>query len=75
MGTAEDLPIGLQTMPNDPAAAMLAARRKRMNGALETVKRVPPAGHDHVKALVIFIATHFTLCHMKLLKKIIPLLR
>jgi hypothetical protein len=38
VGTAEHAAVGLHAMPDDPAAAVLAAGRQGMNGAFEAVE-------------------------------------
>src|SRR5437868_2711290 len=52
-------------MPDDSTTTMLAPRRKRMNRALEAIKRMAPPAHHHFKCLVIFVSTDFAACHVK----------
>jgi hypothetical protein len=63
MNAAIDLPIGFHTVPNDPAAAVWADRRQRVDRALEAIERVMLAGYDHFKRLVIFIFANFACSH------------
>jgi hypothetical protein len=44
MNAAIDLPIGFHTVPDDPAAAVWADRRQRVDCALEAIERVMLAG-------------------------------
>jgi pectin methylesterase-like acyl-CoA thioesterase len=56
---AENLSISFNAVPDNPAIAMRANRRQRMDGALETVESVLPAA-DHFKRLVIFVVANLT---------------
>ena len=69
MGTAEDLAFSFNARPDGLAAAMRAARDKRLNGALETVEGVALALHRHFKALVVIISADFTFSQCPLKKK------
>ncbi len=64
MDAAEDLTALLHAVPNNPAVAVRANRRERMNRALETVEGVMLAGNDHFKRLVIFIFANFAFSHI-----------
>jgi hypothetical protein len=63
MGAAVKGSIGLDTMPNNPAAAMLASRGKSGNGAFKAVEHMRPTSHEHLKGLIVLVTAHFTLCH------------
>ena len=65
MSAAENLPILLNAMPHDPALAMGAHRRQRMNRALERVKRVLGPIRCHGKRLVVIVPTNFADRHDK----------
>ena len=53
----------LQSVPDDADAAMIAGRRERMNGTLETIERMRLAIHCDLKGLVIVVAARFTCSH------------
>jgi hypothetical protein len=63
MNAAIDLPIGFHTMPNDPAVAVWADRRQRMDRAFEAIECVMLSGYDHFKRLVVFIFANFACSH------------
>ena len=63
MNAAIDLPIGFHTVPDDPAVAVRAHRRQRVDGAFETIECVMFSGYDHFKRLVIFILANFACSH------------
>jgi len=56
---AEDFSVSFNAVPDDPAVAMRANRRQRVDRALEAVERVVFSANDHFKRLVIFIFTNF----------------
>jgi hypothetical protein len=66
MDTAEDLARLLHAVSDDPAVAVRANRRQRMDRALEAVEGVVLAGNDHFKRLVIFILANFAFSHISL---------
>jgi hypothetical protein len=66
MDTAEDLARLLHAVSDDPAVAVRANRRERVDRALEAVKGVVLAGNDHFKRLVIFILANFAFSHIGL---------
>jgi hypothetical protein len=55
MGAAEELPVGFAAMPDDPAPAMRARGRERVNRALETVERIRPTSEPKLEGLVVFV--------------------
>jgi hypothetical protein len=63
MDATENLCVRFDTVADNPAVAMRADRRQRVDGALEAVKSVTlPSNHD-IKRLVIFVLTNFTYRH------------
>jgi hypothetical protein len=63
MNAAIDLPIGFHTVPHDPAVAVRADRRQRVDRAFEAIECVMLSGYDHFKRLVIFILANFACSH------------
>jgi hypothetical protein len=63
MNAAIDLPIGFHTVPNDPAVAVWADGRQRVDRAFEAIECVMLSGYDHFKRLVIFIFANFACSH------------
>ena len=63
MDAAEDFASLLHAVPNDPAVAVRANRRERMDRALETVEGVMLPGHNHFERLVILIFANFACSH------------
>jgi hypothetical protein len=53
---AENLSVSFNAVPDNPAIAMRASRRQRVDGALETVEGVVLPAHDHFKRLVILLS-------------------
>ena len=51
-------------MSDDPAMAMCAFRRQRMNRAFETVESVRPSRPDDLKGLVVIVPAYVTLRHV-----------
>lgn len=51
-------------VPDDLAAAVFAARRHRMDRALEAVERATFPSFNDLKCLVVFVATDITLGHL-----------
>jgi sigma54-dependent transcription regulator len=60
---AENLSISFNAVPDNPAIAMRANWRQRVDGALETVEGVTLTGDDHFKRLVIFVFANLTCSH------------
>ena len=65
MDAAEDFASLLNAVTDDPALAVRANRRQRVDRALEAIEGVVLAGNNHLKGLVIFIFTNFTCSHTK----------
>ena len=63
MDATENFSPLLHAVPDDPAVAVRANWRKRMDRALEAVKGMVRAGHDYLKRLVVFIFANFTCSH------------
>jgi hypothetical protein len=63
MDAAEDLSVGLNTVPDNPAIAMRANRRQRVDCALEAVESVVFPVNHNFKRLVIFVLANFTRTH------------
>jgi hypothetical protein len=63
MDAAEDFSALLHAVPDNPAVAVWANWRERMNRALETVESVVLSGHNHFECLVILIFTNFACSH------------
>lgn len=63
MHAAEDLSIGFHAMADDPAVAVRANRRERVDCALEAIEGVMLAGDDYFKRLVIVIFANFACSH------------
>ena len=63
MNAAIDLSIGFHTMPHDPAIAVRAHRRQRVDRALETIEYVVLSGYDHFERFVILILANFAYSH------------
>src|SRR5438128_4240416 len=56
---AEHPAVRLDTVPDDPALAVLADGRERMDSALETVEHVRLRALDDRERLVVFVAADF----------------
>jgi hypothetical protein len=63
MDAAKDLSIRFHAVADDPAVAVRANRRKRVDRALEAIEGVMLAGDDYFKRLVIFIFANFACSH------------
>ena len=63
MDAAKDLSIGFHAVADDPAVAVRANRRQRVDCALEAIEGVVLAGDDYFKRLVIFIFANFACSH------------
>jgi hypothetical protein len=63
--TAENVTVGFNAVADHATVTMAALRRKRVNGALETVENVFPGFtfDSHFKRLLIFVSANFTACH------------
>jgi hypothetical protein len=65
MDATEDFAALLHTVTNNPAVAVRANRRERVDCALKAIEGVMLAGNDHFKRLVIFIFANFAFSHSK----------
>ena len=57
----------LNAVADDPAAALLAGRRQRMDRALEAVKDVSSVAAQQLEGLVVVVAAHFAFAITNLL--------
>jgi hypothetical protein len=60
MLTAIDPAAGLDAVPDNPAAAILATRRKCRDGAFEAVENVFLTSHNHFKRVRVIVSAFFT---------------
>jgi hypothetical protein len=63
MDAAEDFSALLHAMTDDPALAVRANRRERMDRALEAIEGVMLPGHNHFECFVILILANFACSH------------
>jgi hypothetical protein len=63
MDATENLSVGFNAVSHDPALAMRANRRQRMDRALEAIEGVMLPANDYFKRLVIFIFANFACSH------------
>ena len=75
MDATEDLSVGFYAVTDDPAVAVRANRRERMDRALKAIEGVVCAGNDYLERLVIFVFTNFACSHTKYLRAPSPLRR
>lgn len=68
MNAAIDLSVGFHAMADDPAVAVWADRRQRVDRAFKAIERVMLSGYDHFKRLVIFIFANFACSHTQLFR-------
>ena len=69
MDAAENLSASFNAVPDNPAIAMRANRRQRVDGALEAVEGVVLAADDHFKRLVVFVLTNFACTHTQMFSR------
>src|SRR5918999_6190497 len=62
--------VRLDAVPDDLAAAVVAGRRDRMDGALEAVEHVGLAAASDLHRLVVLVAAHLALRHPVLLRSL-----
>jgi len=60
VGTAVERSLGLYTVANDPALAVLAHRSELVNRALEAVERMGVAGSDDLEGQIVIVAADLT---------------
>ena len=65
MDATEDLSVGFNTVSDNPAIAMGANRRQRVDRAFKAVEGVVLAANDYFKRLVIFILADFACSHIQ----------
>ncbi len=68
MDAAENLSVRFDAVSDDPAVAVRANRRQRVDCALEAIKGVVLVGNDHFNRLVIFIFANFAFSHTKVFR-------
>ena len=68
MDTTENVSVRLDAVADDPAVAVRANRRKRVDCALETVESVTFSAHDHFKRLVIIVLANFACRHTQFVR-------
>src|SRR5437879_6189158 len=64
--TAEHLVVRLDTVADDPATAVLAMRRQRVDRALEAVEDMTATISRHFHDLVVLVLAHLTARHIVL---------
>jgi len=64
--------LGLDTMSDDLAAAVIADGRKFMDCTLETVEGMTSTGRHHLEGQVIIVTAHFTFRHQHNLSVALP---
>jgi hypothetical protein len=69
MDAAEDLSVSFHAVSDNPAMAVWADRRQRVDRAFETIECVMLSGYDHFKRLVIFILANFACSHTQLFSR------
>ena len=68
MNTTENLSIRFDAVPDDPAIAVAANRRQRVDRAFETVEGVTLSPHYDFKRFVVFVLADFACRHTSLLR-------
>jgi hypothetical protein len=66
----EHVPCHFHPVTDDPAQAITARRRHRLNCALEAIEDVPPSLNENFKAFDIFVPALFACSHRKFLPQI-----
>src|SRR5918996_2484602 len=67
VGAAEHLPVLLDAMADDLAAAVLALRRELVNRALERIEGVRAIADQHLEDFVVVVSAGLTPFHVALL--------
>jgi hypothetical protein len=65
--TAENFPASFNTVPDNPATAVIALRCERVYGTFETVERMTLAFETYLNALVVIISANLALRHVGIL--------
>jgi hypothetical protein len=68
MNAAEDLSVGFNAVPDNPAIAMRANRGECVDRALEAVERVVLAGDHNFKRLVIVVFANLAFSHTQIFR-------
>jgi len=66
--TTKDLSVRFDAMADDTAIAVRAHRRQCVDCALEAIKDVALAAHDHFKRLVIIVLANFACRHTRFVR-------
>jgi hypothetical protein len=65
---AKDFSVNFNAVSDDPAVAMRANRRQRVDGALKAIEGVTLPADDHFKRLVIFVFANLTCSHTQIFR-------
>ena len=68
MDAAEDLSVGFNTVPDNPAVTVRTDRRQCVDRALEAVERVVLPANDYFKRLVIVVFANFAFSHTQIFR-------
>jgi hypothetical protein len=68
MNAAIDLSVRFHAVPDDPAIAVWADRRQRVDRTFEAIECVMLSGYHHFERLVIFIFANFACSHTQLFR-------
>jgi hypothetical protein len=63
MSAAKNLRAGLNAVPDDFAAAMIAFRRNYCDRTLEAIEDMPFTRRRDLKGFVVIVSAQFTFCH------------
>jgi hypothetical protein len=63
MDAAKDLSIGFHAVTDDPAVAVRANWRQRVDGAFKAIENVTLAGNDNFKCFVVVVFANFAFGH------------
>jgi hypothetical protein len=74
-GTAEDVLVGFDAVPDDPAPAMRALRGHRVDRTLKAVEHVAFIALHNFKGIVVIVAAGFASGHGKFSRWILPIAR
>jgi hypothetical protein len=68
MGTAEELTVNFNSMPDHPTLAMLADWGDGLDRTFKAIEGMPRACGNQLKTLVIVVPTNLARCHKPSLK-------
>jgi len=69
IGATVEHAVHLNAMTDDLAATMHAARRKRMDGALEAIEDMRRAVQPDLETFIIFVSAHFAFVRVPISSK------